>query len=275
VQLSAAQQLYASSFANRGPTIATLPPPTFEASGRHGHEQPSFYKNQVSSYVQHPTPRARSPDSPLSSTSPSTNTRFISLPTHARSIGPQSPPYSGNSVSDRSLRTAPTARDFTLRPNSSSSSSYARGPAELNRSLIRTEMPSFNRTSTYTVPQQTRNLFPLAYVDTVEPRELRNVTTAVKPPPSFEAPQSITSNVVEGPPHSSGKGLELSSYLNMLAYIPIPQRLWARSKPADGLTLCQLSSRLLPLLPLLPMPRNNPNSNLLRRLTRQVTCSQT
>ncbi|KAF7784515.1 hypothetical protein Agabi119p4_680 [Agaricus bisporus var. burnettii] len=162
VRLSAAQQLYASSFANRGPPVPTIPPPSFDIPRRHGPEQPSFYKNQVSSYIPHSTVGARSPEYTASSTS------------------------SRHSFSDGSQRIAPITQDSRLRHNSAT---YARPPAELNRHNL---MPIVTETSSwapaYIVPQETRSLFPLTYVDNDKSREVRTVITTVKPPPSFEAP---------------------------------------------------------------------------------------
>jgi hypothetical protein len=299
VRMSAAQQLYASSFANRGLTIASLPPPTIDAPRRSVREQPSFYKNQVSSYVPHPAPKARLPDSARPSTLPNNNARSTPSSTHVRSIGPRAPTYSGNSVPDRSPRPTPNAPNMSL---SSNSSSYLRGHAELDRPMITTDMPNFNRASAYTRPQETRNLFPPTHVETVKPRELRSVTTAVKPPPSFVAPQSITSTV-ERPPLASGKGLDLSSHMNMFTHIPVPKPPFPRFRPAVGLTTCLLSPLLLLPFPL-PFPHskqivgfilcllssllflflllppfpfmfsNNLSSNIPRHLTRQTTYSQ-
>lgn len=241
MKMTAAQQLYASSFSNRGPSIASLPPPSFE-SHPSAPERPPLYKHQVAAYAPSTSPsalRPRSPASTTSSLSSNINPQPISSPRSVNtSFEPQSPSYSERSFLDETHQTVSPAANS--RPHLSSAS-YPRGRSESDgyfRTSFTTQIHETatrtNRSATCDTPYQARSLFPLNYVDTNanKARETRTVSTTVKAPPGSEA----------GVTHvQAGNHISVDSFSPKSSTLPVPPRpgvaiVLGAPAPASGTT---------------------------------------
>ncbi|KAJ3576269.1 hypothetical protein NP233_g539 [Leucocoprinus birnbaumii] len=210
-KLSPAQQLYASSFTNRGPSVPSLPPPSLHPPNTTTSRQ-SFYKTSVASHVQPSPPfqQPRSPASTISSLSLTMSPQMTSSPTTITSFVPQSPPYSERSFSDEGPQ-ANTAYQNNM-PHLRSRTE----PDGPFRSFISSQIhdqqtashPNRNTVYGHSLNQPTRTLFDLKYVNAQvpKPKEVRNLKTLIKPPPG-----SGESGVAQSGNHTSSTLLPQST----------------------------------------------------------------
>ncbi|KAL9716026.1 hypothetical protein Ac2012v2_000470 [Leucoagaricus gongylophorus] len=178
-KMSVAQQLYANSLMNHGPSLPTLPPPSFESNAPMTvPNQESFYQTSVSSCI----PSVRLPPSSLStvssiSSSQSSQTTFPHQTYNVASFMPQSPPYSEHSFSDDDQHLDGVNLNRTPLP---------RGDIEPDvPHLTPMPQPKRNTVFNHNLNPPTRTLFDLKYVNAGEnkPKAVRNVITSIHPPP--------------------------------------------------------------------------------------------
>ena len=178
-KMSVAQQLYANSLMNHGPSLPTLPPPSFESNAPMTvPNQESFYQTSVSSCI----PSVRLPPSSLStvssiSSSQSSQTTFPHQTYNIASFMPQSPPYSEHSFSDDDQHLDGVNLNRTPLP---------RGDIEPDvPHLTPMPQPKRNTVFNHNLNPPTRTLFDLKYVNAGEnkPKAVRNVITSIHPPP--------------------------------------------------------------------------------------------
>ncbi|KAF9454930.1 hypothetical protein P691DRAFT_799938 [Macrolepiota fuliginosa MF-IS2] len=279
-RLSTAQQLYASSFASRGPSMPSLPPPLFPSQSD-SRERTPLYKYEIAAHISStssPALRPRSPASTISSLSSNMSPRPPKSPSLVYTPDPHSPPYTDHSFSDEDHRT-PSIASSRL-----SSTSQPRGRTESDgyfRTSITTQVhdstPRTTRATTYSTPYQTRSLFPLQYLDTDgnKPREIRTVsTTTMKAPLGPEAgttqvqarnqnsasPFLSHSSIPSAPPQPGGQILlgasaNMSGQATSTPYLPmLPVQPGVSTQPASLVPLSAGQTSFLVPPPPPPQP---------------------